>query len=300
MKVIETFNLTKEYSPNVGCFDINLSIDKGEVYGFIGPNGAGKTTVIRQLIGFIKPTTGTGKIMDLDIWNNASKIMQNLGYLAGEVALPPYMTGFQYLKVISSIRGDVDWEYIKKLINYFELDCKRKISKMSKGMKQKVAIISAFMHKPKILILDEPTSGLDPLMQEKFKKILNNAKKDGATIFISSHIFGEIESTCDRVGFIKKGKLISEISIDEIKKNSNKIYELQFKNQFDFQKFTKESNYKIVKNDSKNHLLQVSISKNETNIFLLKLNKMDLEYFREVPFDLEQHFLKFYGDEVDF
>ncbi|WP_342273795.1 ABC transporter ATP-binding protein [Spiroplasma endosymbiont of Phycita roborella] len=167
MNIIQLKNLTKEYSPNIGCFDINFSINKGEVYGFIGPNGAGKTTVIRQMIGFIKSDTGFAKILDYDCWKESAKIMESLGYLAGEVTLPDYMSGISYLKTVATIRKNISWAYVEKLINYFELDAKRKIKKMSKGMKQKVAIISAFMHKPKVLVLDEPTSGLDPLMQER-------------------------------------------------------------------------------------------------------------------------------------
>ncbi|WP_339040846.1 ABC transporter ATP-binding protein [Spiroplasma endosymbiont of Apeira syringaria] len=237
MNIIQLKNLTKEYSPNIGCFDINLSINKGEVYGFIGPNGAGKTTVIRQMIGFIKSDTGFAKILDYDCWKESAKIMESLGYLAGEVTLPDYMSGISYLKTVATIRKNISWAYVEKLINYFELDAKRKIKKMSKGMKQKVAIISAFMHKPKVLVLDEPTSGLDPLMQERFNTLIRNSKNEGATIFMSSHIFGEIENICDKVAIIKKGKIISEISIKEIQNSAKKNYEIKFSTVKDYNDF---------------------------------------------------------------
>ncbi|WP_204305207.1 ABC transporter ATP-binding protein [Spiroplasma citri] len=191
MEIISLKNMTKKYNPNIGCFNINIAVKKGEVYGFLGPNGAGKTTVIRQMVGFIKSDNGTGTILGYDVWKDTKNIMKDLGYLAGEVNLPEYMTGISYLKTISEIRGNVDWKYVEKLIEYFDFDPKQKIKKMSKGMKQKVAIISAFMHKPKVLILDEPTSGLDPLMQQKFDTLIKNLQKEEATIFMSSHIFSE-------------------------------------------------------------------------------------------------------------
>ncbi|WP_253723365.1 ABC transporter ATP-binding protein [Spiroplasma citri] len=204
MEIISLKNMTKKYNPNIGCFNINIAVKKGEVYGFLGPNGAGKTTVIRQMVGFIKSDNGTGTILGYDVWKDTKNIMKDLGYLAGEVNLPEYMTGISYLKTISEIRGNVDWKYVEKLIEYFDFDPKQKIKKMSKGMKQKVAIISAFMHKPKVLILDEPTSGLDPLMQQKFDTLIKNLQKEEATIFMSSHIFSEIDNTCDKVAIIKK------------------------------------------------------------------------------------------------
>ncbi|WP_308150104.1 ATP-binding cassette domain-containing protein [Spiroplasma sp. AdecLV25b] len=181
---IEINNVTKKYSETVGVFDINIKIKKGEIYGFIGPNGAGKSTTIRQMVGFIKPDQGNITINNKDAWNESKEIMSILGYLPGENILPDYMKAINYLKLVSDIRGNVEWTYVEKLINYFELNPKVKIKKMSKGMKQKVALITACMHKPKILILDEPTSGLDPLMQEKFLKIIKDFRNNGTTIFL--------------------------------------------------------------------------------------------------------------------
>ncbi|ATZ16144.1 ABC-2 type transport system ATP-binding protein [Entomoplasma freundtii] len=300
MEVIKLTNLTKEYAKNVGCFDVNLTVNKGEVYGFIGPNGAGKSTVIRQMVGFIKSTKGHGTILGHDIWSKADVIMEDTGYLAGEVTLPNYMTGGQYLKTIANIRKNVDWSYVEKLINYFELNPKAKISKMSKGMKQKVAIIACFMHKPKVLILDEPTSGLDPLMQEKFNQLVSRSKNSGTTVFISSHIFGEMESNCDRVGFIKKGHMIEEISLEKLRMNAHKVYEIKFKNLDDYQRFIEKSNLEILKKDSGLRTLEVKVPPKEAKEFLMKIVDFGLDGYREVPFSLEQHFLKYYGDEVKF
>ena len=299
MTVIELKNVTKEYSPNIGCFNINLRIAKGEVYGFIGPNGAGKTTVIRQIVGFIKADSGVATVLNYDVWKQSAKIMESLGYLAGEVTLPDYMTGISYLKTIVAIRKNVAWSYVEKLINYFELDAKRKIKKMSKGMKQKVAIIAAFMHKPQVLVLDEPTSGLDPLMQEKFNTLVNNAKKTGTTIFMSSHIFGEIENVCDKVAVIKKGRIISEVAIKEMKDAAEKNYEIKFSAITDYHHFLAKKWNILSKNDV-TKVITISVLSNNVDKFLKELSLYKIDNFKELPFNLEAHFIKFYKDEVDF
>ncbi|WP_114564231.1 ABC transporter ATP-binding protein [Spiroplasma phoeniceum] len=299
LEIISLKNMTKEYKPNIGCFNINIAVKKGEVYGFLGPNGAGKTTVIRQMVGFIKSDSGTGTILGYDVWKDTKNIMKDLGYLAGEVNLPKYMTGITYLKTISEIRKDVDWKYVEKLIEYFDFDPKRKIKKMSKGMKQKVAIISTFMHKPKVLILDEPTSGLDPLMQQKFNTLIKNLQKKEVTIFMSSHIFSEIDNTCDKIAIIKKGKIVSEANIKEIKNNVDKIYELKFISINDYDNFMNKK-WKIIDSNKVTKIIKVEISQNNINNFLKKITDYQLEYFKELPFNLEQHFIKFYEKEVTF
>ncbi|WP_342254755.1 ABC transporter ATP-binding protein [Spiroplasma endosymbiont of Zeiraphera isertana] len=299
MNIIQLKNLTKEYSPNIGCFDINLSINKGEVYGLIGPNGAGKTTVIRQMIGFIKSDTGFANILDYDCWKESAKIMESLGYLAGEVTLPDYMSGIAYLKTVANIRKNISWAYVEKLINYFELDAKRKIKKMSKGMKQKVAIISAFMHKPKVLVLDEPTSGLDPLMQERFNTLIRNSKNEGATIFMSSHIFGEIENICDKVAVIKKGKIISEISIKEIQNSAKKNYEIKFSTVKDYNDFLNKK-WDIIEKNNITKVIKLNVLSTNVDKFLKELSLYKVDNFKELPFSLEEYFIKFYKDEVNF
>lgn len=299
MNLIELNGITKKYGPNIGCFEIDLAIKTGEVYGFIGPNGAGKTTVIRQMMGFIHSDSGQGKIFGLDIWKDSDKIMKDLGYVPGEVAIPEYMTGIAYLKILSDIRKNVDWEYTKKLIDYFELDATRKIKKMSKGMKQKVALIAAFMHKPKVLIMDEPTSGLDPLMQEKFNKLIKTFEKSGTTIFISSHIFSEIDNICNRVAIIKKGKIVSEIAINDMKKTFNKIYQINFASILDYQDFLKKE-WEILKKDEVLNQVEIKVKDENVNDFLKEVAQFKLDSFKLVPFSLEKHFLKYYQDETKF
>ncbi|ATZ16039.1 ABC-2 type transport system ATP-binding protein [Entomoplasma freundtii] len=294
---IELKKLTKEYAPGVGCFDINLTVKTGEVYGFIGPNGAGKTTVIRQMVSFVKPTSGEAKIFNIEAWGNSQKTMKTLGYLSGEVNLPPYLTGLNYLKTIAAIRQDVDWEYAEKLINFLELDANRKISKMSKGMKQKVAIVKAFMSKPQLLILDEPTSGLDPLMQERFEKILYKAKENGTTVFISSHIFGEIDKLCDRIGFIKKGHLIKEANLDELRLKSPKIYTIQFPKLSEMVRYLKMAPFTILKVSKNKALIELEIEPEKTKSFLNSLQNFEIIKLGEKPFSLENYFKELYENE---
>lgn len=299
MSIIEIKNLTKKYSETSGCFGVNLAINHGEVFGFIGANGAGKTTLIKQMVGFIKPQQGSCRILERDTWKEASLIMNDLGYVGGEITLPSYLTGKQYLKMIASIRKDISWDYVEKLITYFEFNSKTKIKKMSKGMKQKVALIAAFMHKPKVLILDEPTSGLDPLMQEKFNKIISNFKKDGAIIFMSSHIFGEIESNCDRIAIIKKGKIITELVVGDLLNKDNKVYALAFDNNDNYQNIL-NAKFNVINSDHHKKLLKIMTTKENHDELLKEINTYQPQKVEEIPFNLEEYFLQFYQEEVKF
>lgn len=209
-------NVSKVYGSNVGNFNISLNVAESEVYGIVGPNGAGKSTLIRQILGFVSPDEGNVTIDGIDPFINSKKIMGFSGYISGEIALYDGLTGIQYLKTISKIKGNVDWAFVEKLFSFFGLNANKKIKKMSKGMKQKVAIIASVMHKPRFLVLDEPTSGLDVAAAAQFKDLIFRLKKEfKTTIIICSHIFDEIDRVCDRVGFIKDGKLIEEFKIKE-------------------------------------------------------------------------------------
>ncbi|WP_338969635.1 ATP-binding cassette domain-containing protein [Spiroplasma endosymbiont of Labia minor] len=220
--MIEINNVTKSYGHNIGNFNLNIKINDGEVYGILGPNGAGKTTLIQQVMGFIKTDEGEILIDGVNPWKNSRKVMESVGYVAGEISLYENLKGIEYLKLVAKIKRNVDEDFLNKLIEHFDIDTTRKIKKMSKGMKQKIALISAAMLKPKFLVLDEPTSGLDPVMQEQFNKLVERLKKEGTTILMCSHIFGEVVKLCDRVGFIKDGRLIKEIAIQ-----SNDILKLE-------------------------------------------------------------------------
>ena len=217
MEMIGVNNLTRDYGGGKGVFQVSFSIAQGEVFGFLGPNGAGKTTTIRHLLGFLKPEGGSCSINGLDCWKNAPEIQKSLGYIPGEIAFFPEMTGLEYLHFLRSYRGLSDTTRTKDLMERFELDPRGKIRKMSKGMKQKLGIVAAFMHDPRILLLDEPTSGLDPLMQNRFIQLLDAEKAKGKTILLSSHIFEEVERTCDRVGIIRAGRLVADDPVETLR-----------------------------------------------------------------------------------
>ena len=192
MDLIDIRNLTKDYGNHKGIFDVSFSIKKGEIVGFIGSNGAGKTTTIRHLMGFIHPQQGTARIMNMDCFKQADKIQKQIGYLPGEIAFMDQMNGYEFIRFMAKMKNINDMHYAEELISYLELDPSVKIKKMSKGMKQKIGLIIAFMQDAPILILDEPTSGLDPLMQNKFVDLIRKEKETGKTILMSSHIFEEI------------------------------------------------------------------------------------------------------------
>ena len=217
MSVIQIEGLTRDYGGGKGVFDLSFQVDRGEAFGFLGPNGAGKTTTIRHLMGFLKAQSGRCLINGLDCRQDSDKIQSKLGYIPGEIGFFDDMTGTEFLRFALRYRRIGADSRQKELMERFELDPKGKIKKMSKGMKQKLGIVVAFMHDPDILILDEPTSGLDPLMQSRFIDLISEEKKRGKTILLSSHIFEEVERTCDRVGIIRCGRLAAVDAVEALR-----------------------------------------------------------------------------------
>ena len=226
--IINTTKLTKYYGKQLGIEDVDLKVKRGEVFGYLGPNGAGKTTTIRTLLDFIRPTRGSATVFDLDIRQSSVEIHHRVGYLNGELALYNNMTGEDLLKYLGNLRGGLDWKYVRELAVRFECDLPRRIQGLSLGNKQKLGLLQAFMHKPELLILDEPTNGLDPLMQHQFYDLLSETKKEGRTVFLSSHILPEVEKVCDRVGIIRQGKLVTVETIETLKSHSVRQMEIHF------------------------------------------------------------------------
>lgn len=224
MSVIKIDDLTRDYGHGKGVFQVSFRVEEGEAFGFLGPNGAGKTTTIRHLMGFLRPQSGRCAIRGMDCWGDREKIQEILGYIPGEISFFEDMTGTEFLKFSAKYRGLYNDNRQKELLERFELDPRGKIRKMSKGMKQKIGIVAAFMHDPQILILDEPTSGLDPLMQNRFIDLLAEEKNRGKTILLSSHMFEEVERTCDRVGIIREGRLAAVDSVDTLRKRHLHTY----------------------------------------------------------------------------
>ena len=213
---IETRGLTKSYGQARGVIDLDLQVEHGEVYGFLGPNGAGKTTTIRVLMDLIRPTQGKAFIAGKDCQAEPVAIKAMVGYLPGELALWNNLTGKQTLTYLGNLRGGVASSVIESYAERLQLDLGKKFREYSKGNKQKVGLVQAFMHKPRLLILDEPTSGLDPLNQQEFFRMVAEAREGGATIFLSSHVLSEVEHSCDRVGIIREGRLVRFGSVREV------------------------------------------------------------------------------------
>ena len=207
--VIEIRQLTKDYGNNRGIFDVSLSVKKGEVFGFLGPNGAGKSTTIRHLMGFIQADQGSCQINGLDCLRDHARIQQALGYLPGEIAFMDDMTGLEFIKFMAKMKGMTDLTKAYELMERFELNPQGKIKKMSKGMKQKIGIICAFMHDPELLILDEPTSGLDPVSRDELLEIIEKYVEDGKhSVLFSTHITSDLEKVADYITYINYGELI--------------------------------------------------------------------------------------------
>ena len=215
--IIEVEGLTKSYGSKRGIADVSFQVDEGEVFGFLGPNGAGKTTTIRTLMALLRADAGTAQIAGLDCWKKSLEIKRLVGYLPGEPALDPNLTGGQILEYFAHLRGGVDRLYLKQLIDRFDLDTSRKFRQYSTGNKRKVVLIQAFMHRPRLLILDEPTSGLDPLNQQEFDRMVFEARDEGRTVFLSSHVLSEVEKICTRVGIIRDGALVRIGDVAEVK-----------------------------------------------------------------------------------
>ena len=237
MSVIKVESLVRDYGGGKGVFDISFHVKQGEAFGFLGPNGAGKTTTIRQLMGFLKPRSGSCTMGGLDCWRDRDKVQARLGYIPGEISFFEDISGAEVLKFIAEYRRIGTQNRKGELLERFELNPKTKIKKMSKGMKQKLGIVAAFMHDPDILILDEPTSGLDPLMQSRFIDLIADEKKHGKTILMSSHMFEEVERTCDRIGIIRQGRMVAVDNAAALRERHTRNYTVTLANESDAQAF---------------------------------------------------------------
>lgn len=291
MNVIEINNLTKDFGNHKGIFDLSFSLKPGEVVGFLGSNGAGKTTTIRCLMGFIQPQCGSAKISDLDCFKSAASVQEKVGYLPGEIAFMDNMTGEAFIQFMAEMKHMKNTDYARELIDYFSIDTKVKIKKMSKGMKQKIGLIIAFMQDAPILILDEPTTGLDPLMQNKFVELIKKEKSKGKTILMSSHIFEEIENTCERIVMIKEGRIVTDQNINAIKNEMSKHYEITFSNTRDavaFQKLYPDNSCR------KENVVYLLLKEN-VNALLSELCKYEIRDINARRQTLEEVFMKYYG-----
>jgi len=292
---IQIHELTKVFPSGKGIFDVTFSIDKGEVFGYLGPNGAGKSTTIRHLLGYMKPQKGSAQINGLDCWEKSAEIQRTVGYLPGEIAFLEGMNGLEFLQLLAGMRGMKDFSKRDELIERFQFDVKTPIRKMSKGMKQKVGIVAAFMHDPKILILDEPTSGLDPLMQRQFIELIEEEKRKGKTILMSSHSFAEIDRTCDRVGIIKDGKIVAIEDVHRLRTLQRKLFDITLKKKEDIE-LLQQSGLELT--NVNGNEIQVAVQGNY-QAFLEVLAKVDVANLDVHSQSLEEIFMHYYDRRDD-
>jgi ABC-2 type transport system ATP-binding protein len=225
---IRAEGLTKRYGETLALDDLDLSIEPGEVYGYLGPNGAGKTTTIRLLLGIHRPTRGRAALFGLDAWADPVEAHRRVAYVAGEPFLWPGMTGAETVEFLARLHGGTDRAYRDELVQRFELDTKKKVRALSKGNRQKVQLVAALATRADLLVLDEPTSGLDPLMEMAFRECVREAKERGQAVFLSSHILGEVEALCDRVGILREGRLVDQGTLAELRHLSTQTVEVTF------------------------------------------------------------------------
>ena len=305
MHVIEVSHLTKDYGFGRGVFDVNIHVDQGEVLGFLGPNGAGKSTTIRHLMGFSKPGKGNTRIFGKETFSRYYEILNHVGYIPGEVALPAGLTGWQFIRMMQDLQKVKNEARLKEMLELFELDdlsLKGDVKRMSLGVKRKLAVVTAFMSDPEVLILDEPTSGLDPVMQETFVDLIHKEKARGKTILLSSHIFSEIDNTCDRIAIIKDGKIVSEFVADDLKHASRKYYTVDFKNEEEKEKFLAEkdaiSSLELIREQPSE--IFIAVDDKDLNAAIALLSPLDVESFDNRKESLEDYFMKFYKEDKNF
>jgi ABC-2 type transport system ATP-binding protein len=291
-KAIEIKNLTKMYGNHVGVKNLGLTVHKGEIMGFLGPNGAGKTTTIRCCLALIAKTAGEITIFGLDSHRNAVAIRKMTGYLPGDFGLIPSVKVKSYLKYLLSLNGCNSTKKMLSLAERLQLDLDRKTNELSKGNKLKVGIVQSLMTDEDLIIMDEP-SGLDPLRQQEFYRILRQEKKNGKTVFMSSHNLAEVESVCDRVAIIRKGQLVVVEDIRVLQEKTGKVLEVEFRDPFNIDEFKFEG-VSSIRQDNGRLILTIhenldSVIKAVSNHQILNMNLK--------TYSLEQLFLKYYAEE---
>ncbi len=305
MHTIEVEHLTKDYGSGRGVFDVSIAVDRGEVFGFLGPNGAGKSTTIRHLMGFSKPDSGSTKIEGMETFHRYFEVLNHVGYIPGEIALPAGLTGWEFIRMMQNLQKIHNEKRLGEMLKLFELEdevLKGETKRMSLGVKRKLAVVTAFMSDPDVLILDEPTSGLDPVMQENFIQFIHEEKERGKTILLSSHIFSEIDSTCDRIAIIKDGKIVSQFVADDLKHASRKYYTVTFATEAEkaafLQKAAALATFQLIREEGVEAYLSVEDS--DLNALIALLAAAKVVTFSNRRETLEDYFLKFYKEDKDF
>ena len=291
---IELRGLTKRFGDFTAVDGLDLTVNSGEVFGFLGPNGSGKSTTIRTVLDQIRPTSGTARVFGLDSVRDSLEVRSRLGYVPGDLALYPRLTGAQVLDYFARLRGGVDLRYLEELTTRLGPDLDKKISECSTGNRQKVGLIQALMHRPDLLVLDEPSTGLDPLVQQEFHALVNEARDEGRTVFLSTHTLSEVERVADRVAIIRHGRLAAVESIEELRRKAIRRLDMEFAEPVSGDLFTDldgvrdvgvdRSRVRVAFDGSINPILAAAMSHE-----LLDLHTEDA--------DLEEIFLAYYEDD---
>ncbi|HEY5482613.1 MAG TPA: ABC transporter ATP-binding protein [Propionibacteriaceae bacterium] len=289
--VIETHTLTRSFGPNRGIIDVDLRVEQGEVFGFLGPNGAGKSTTIRILMGLYHASSGTAQVLGLDPLRDAVDVHRRTGYLPGELAVYPRVTGREVLDRFGSARGLRDTRYRDELIERFGAEVDRPTQTLSKGNKQKLGIVLAFMHRPELLVLDEATSGLDPLLQQEFVSLVREAAADGRTVFLSSHDLDEVQRVVDRLAIIREGRIVVTDTVDGLRRHAPRTIELVFDRDVETAALTHLDGVQVTKADPRRLRLTITGPVAPVLRAIAPLDPIDL---LARPADLDELFLGYY------
>jgi ABC-2 type transport system ATP-binding protein len=295
---IETHGLSKTYAGTTRALaDLDLEVGRAEVFGYLGPNGAGKSTTIRILLGVIRPTAGSGALLGWDIRSQGVESRRRVGYLPGDVRLYDRLTGREQLDSLARLRGDVDVRLRAELCDRLQLDLDRPIRQLSKGNRQKVGIVQAFMHRPDLVVLDEPTSGLDPLLQAEMRALLRETAADGRTVFISSHSLDEVQHVADRVGIIRGGRLISVDAVESLRERSLRHVSVTFAGHVDPGRFVSIAGVQLVATEGTT--LRLACPEMAMDAVMKCAAENEIVDLVSQPADLEEIFLSLYRDESD-
>jgi ABC-2 type transport system ATP-binding protein len=294
--IIEVNSLTKSYGSRRGIIDVTFAIAEGEVFGFLGPNGAGKTTTMRVLMGLLRANSGSATISGLNCWQESTEVKKLVGYLPGEFTFDPGLRGAQIIEYLGHLRGGVDQAYVRALIARLGFDPSKRFREYSHGNKQKLGLVQAFMHKPRLLILDEPTSGLDPLNQQEFYKMVAEVHAEGRTVLLSSHILPEVEQTCDRVAIIREGRLVKIDHVSALKDIRQNDVEINFAGPASVEWFKNVAGVAKVAQGADEHTLHLNVQGELTEIIRIAGQHGATNIATHEP-TLEEVFLRFYEPE---
>jgi len=294
--MITVSKLTLTYPSGKGVFDLDFTVPKGCVTGYLGPNGAGKTTTLRALLGFMRPNSGKCNVAGLDCIEQAPEVQKRLGYIPGEIAFPDGMAGDEFLSFMSAMRGTKSTARQKQLLDMFELDPRGRIKRFSKGMKQKLGIVAAFMHYPEVLILDEPSSGLDPLMQNRLAELMLSEKAQGRTVLMSSHMFEEVEKVCDSVLIIKDGRIVKQAAVQALKDAQRRVFVLATADTSRATQVLQAAGF-VPQNDPSGALL-VPVAGDSIDRFVKTAAQLTVHDLSLKHQSLEDIFIDFYGKEA--